>query len=155
MVRRWAAKGVPQFIVSDANSLFITEALRAHGMLQHFPPHHIYTNPAEYVPRVTDVTDVTAEARAEARAPHPVLPGAFCCTMLAQSSHHAIVAAEDAPLSPLFPRAEAARAPRPAVSGSEDGSGYFMWFHHYNSFTQDISPVNMCKVRPHTLPHIR
>lgn len=47
-VRAWAKAGVPQFIVSDSNSMFIRLTLEAKGLSDIFPPHHIYTNHMSY-----------------------------------------------------------------------------------------------------------
>jgi len=45
MIRAYAAAGIPQFILSDANTLFIAAVLAQFGLKRFFPDEHIFTNP--------------------------------------------------------------------------------------------------------------
>lgn len=45
-IRAFAAAGVPQFILSDANTLLISAVLAIHGLKRFFPDAHVLTNHA-------------------------------------------------------------------------------------------------------------
>ena len=46
VIQTFGAAGVPQFVCSDGNTVFINLVLEANGLLQYFPADHIFANPA-------------------------------------------------------------------------------------------------------------
>ncbi len=70
-IKRFGELGVPQFILSDANSYFINALLDASGLRKYFPPHHIFTNPVRIHFNRMMTNDRSASCLFEASWTHP------------------------------------------------------------------------------------